>query len=231
MILASSFPQAAAIARLRLVSPLQALTIWDPEVKNQTDSTTWRNRFLPKYKVGLEAETAVRKEYESKRQTLLTGHMAMAKKGNKRDRNTWAQRVQKAERDLLLAEERAAEQAFDRATTEYEKQQQEERKQRTAQTPTNLNRYQFVGVIHPPMAQSSSSSSSPIITWYARPKPSNAKWSIRLVHVNRQAVIKDLFQQGKVDLFAKYSNSGQVDEATGLPIITSQYKIRERSWR
>ncbi|KAL7567023.1 hypothetical protein ACA910_019947 [Epithemia clementina (nom. ined.)] len=231
----------AAVARIQIASPLQALTIWDREVlgnsngndNNKTKTpTSWRSAFLPKYQIGLQAETAVRKEFEQKRKELQAKVAAQAARGG--NQHNWAARAQAAEQRLAQAEERAVEAAFDRATQEYERQQKQRNMHTAKQQPTtkNPNTYQFVGVVHPATTTSIKTfwNSSPI-TWYARPKPRNAKWSIRLVHVNRPAILKDLFQQGKVDLFARYTNTGRVDETTGLPIITSHYQVKERSWR
>ena len=87
----------------------------------------------------------------------------------------------------------------------------------------NPNAYQFVGVVK--------RRSDKPISWYARKKPADAKWSVRLVHVNQDAIIKDLFNRGKIDIFAKYKNTGKVDEETNVPVITSKYEVRERSWK
>jgi hypothetical protein len=67
---------------------------------------------------------------------------------------------------------------------------------------------------------SSSAGDKPPIAWYARKKPSNSNLSFRLVHVNRD-ITKDLLDQGKIDIFARYSNTGRLNEATGLPVIRS----------
>lgn len=88
--------------------------------------------------------------------------------------------------------------------------------------PRNPNQYQFVGVVN-------DASDSPI-TWYARPKPSHARWSLRLVHVHREAILKDLFDQGKIDIFAKYENRG-LDPESSQPRVEATYQVRPRSWR
>jgi len=103
------------------------------------------------------------------------------------------------------------------------------------------------------------------ISWYARPKPKNANWTIRMIHVNKDAIIKDLFDRGKIDIFAKYTNTGRTSTTTDIdkqrqleqkavaqqqekedgdgtkktkktkaglvPIVTTQYEARERSWK
>ena len=77
----------------------------------------------------------------------------------------------------------------------------------------------------------SSANNETPITWYARPKPAIAKWSVRLVHVNRDAILKDLFNRGKIDIFGRYENTGTRDTTTNQPIIASKYIVRERSWK
>ena len=218
LLLAALLYGGVAVSRIQIVSPLQALTVWDPEVNKE--EPTWRSRFLPRYKVGLEAEASVRKEYDNKRKKLAAKATAAAAKGK-----NWAARAQAAERDLQRAEDASVEAAYDRAVKDYETQKTREK--RVTSVRHNRNQYQFVGLVQPSSAKQSGSP----ITWYARKKPSKANWSIRLLHVNRPAVIKDLFEHGKVDLFASYSNTGRVDETSGLPVITGDYKIRERSWR
>lgn len=222
----------SAVSKLRIVSPLQALTIWDPEVvdsnnsHNNEDNNTRRGRYLQKYKAGLQAEAEVRKEYTKKRQERQQNlAAAAAAKGP-----GWAQRAERAEREWQRREDRAAEAAYDRAIQQYETKHHEQ-----TNLNKNPNRFQFVGVIRSSAAASSQPNTreeghSPI-TWYAREKPQHAKWSVRLVHANRPAILKDLFGKGAVDVFAKYQNRRAVDETTGLPIIDREYQVRDRSWR
>jgi hypothetical protein len=200
--------QALAVRSLRFASPLQSLTIPDPEVKEIVKSN--RQKFLPKYKAGLEAEIETRKELAAKRTKELQA--AAASGGD------WAEQAAESQRQRRSREERLVEQAFDKATTEAEKAL------KVAQTTKSSNAYQFVGVVNRGLADKP-------ITWYARPKREDSKWSVRLVHVNRDAIIKDLFNRGKVDIFAKYRNTGSVDETTNTPIISSKYDVRERSWK
>merc|ERR1712238_447392 len=90
---------------------------------------------------------------------------------------------------------------------------------------------------------------------------------IRMIHVNKDAIIKDLFDRGKIDIFAKYTNTGRTSTTTDIdkqrqleqkavtqqekedggggtttkattktkaglvPIVTTQYEARERSWK
>ena len=194
---------------LRFASPLQSLTIPDPEEKESM--TTARQSFLSKFRVGLSAEAEARRELADSRTKDLQAAAASSD-------SDWAERAAGSERERRAKEEELVEQAYDKAIAEFEASNG--KKGPSAKSP---NAYQFVGVVK-------KHGDSPI-TWYARKKPSGAKWSVRLVHVNQDAIVKDLFNRGKVDIFAKYENSGKVDENTGAPIVTSKYEVRERSWK
>eukprot|EP00523_Entomoneis_sp_CCMP467_P004357 CAMPEP_0168745688 /NCGR_PEP_ID=MMETSP0724-20121128/14751_1 /TAXON_ID=265536 /ORGANISM="Amphiprora sp., Strain CCMP467" /LENGTH=344 /DNA_ID=CAMNT_0008793417 /DNA_START=26 /DNA_END=1060 /DNA_ORIENTATION=- len=231
-----------ALRRLRIVSPLQALTIWDPEVRpsgssgssstaegdDDTNSpaavpsttSTRRSRFLPKFRAGLQAEAKARQDVMAQQQRQAT-RLPAATTGE--DDASWAARAQAVQNQRRQQQEEAAEAAFDRAVAQVERDQQQSNNNNPTKNP---NRYQFVGVVQPP----TKSTATPI-TWYARKKPSNANWSVRLVHVNQRAVLKDLFDQGKVDLFAKYSNTGRVDAETNKPIIARSYRAKKRGLR
>uniref|UniRef100_A0A7S2VDG3 Uncharacterized protein n=1 Tax=Entomoneis paludosa TaxID=265537 RepID=A0A7S2VDG3_9STRA len=214
---------AEALRRLRIVSPLQALTIVDPEVPKEADGqvATWRSRFLPKFKAGLKAEMAAREAIAKQPPPAIPG-------GAGKD---WAARAQAAEQKRIQQEESAAEAAFDQAVAQVGKDQAEKDALMAKMQPKNQNQYQFVGVIQPPSKTAATPEPAAPITWYARKKPQNAKWSVRLVHVNKRAIIKDMFNQGKVDVFAKYQNTGTTDPETNKPIIAREYKIRNRSLR
>lgn len=203
--------QVSAVRNLQIASPLQALTIWDPQVKDQV-STTPRKRFLAKFRAGLQAEARARKEIAAKQSQQL---QLEAQTKN------WAQRAAAADQQIRASEEARLEQAFDRAVAQVEEHQVPQSKAISAKNP---NQYQFVGVVNP------SSNETPI-TWYARKKPADAKWSVRLIHANRRAILKDLHNRGKVDIFAKYENTGQTSEESNIPVVQSQYNVRERSWK
>ena len=210
---------AEAIRHLRIVSPLQALTIWDKELPA---NDTWRNRFLGKVKAGLAAETSARKAMEGQATSSPVQSASSASKTNPK----WALQAQRRERAKLAAQEQAAEAAFDQAVAQVDRQQTQQLAQaQKLHAKNNPNNYQFVGVVQP------ATKSDAAITWYARKKPASAKWSVRLVHVNQRAVMKDLFDRGHVDVFGKYTNTGQTDPETGAPLIAREYSLRQRSWR
>lgn len=200
-----------AIRSLRFASPLQSLTIPDPEVKETAKSS--REKFIPKFKSGLQAEVATRRALAAQKTKQM---QAAAIAGE-----NWAEEAAASDRNKRKRDERIVERAFDKAMAQGEDASSE-----VAAPPSKSpnNSYQFVGVINNKVSDKP-------ITWYARKKPAHAKWSVRLVHVNRDAIIKDLFNRGKVDVFAKYTNSGTVDEETKAPIILKKYSVRERSWK
>jgi hypothetical protein len=188
---------------------LQSFTIWDAEAKEE--QATRRSRFLPRFKVGLEAEANARKEIAEKRDQKLQAAATSS---------DWAKQAASTNRRMLASDEKQVEEAFDKAVAKFDQSVAEKKKKKT----TNQNDYQFVGVVNP------ASDGTPI-SWFARRKPPNSKWSVRLVHANRDAIIKDLYNRGKVDVFGKYKNTGQKDEETKTPIITSQYSVKARSWK
>ena len=89
-----------------------------------------------------------------------------------------------------------------------------------------------------------------------RKRPKGSKWNVRLVHVYRDAVLRDLFVKGKVDVFDKYISEGAKEDAAfsaadasgednaaggkgGIdggggatkPYVKAMYAIKEHSWR
>lgn len=201
--------EAEGAKSLRIVSPLKAMTIWDPETKD-VEASTPRKGFLPVFRARLKAESKARKELKEERNQSL---QASATSGG-----DWARNAALAERRRLQAEERYVDLASDRAAAEAAKSTKTSTKKR------NSNKYQFVGVVNPKVSDKP-------IKWYAREKPSGSKWSVRLVHVDQAAIVTDLFRRGEVDIFAKYKNTGKINEETNTPIIEREYAVRERSIR
>jgi hypothetical protein len=203
---------ADALRAIRFASPLQSLTIWDSEVKDETQSR--RLKFLDKYASGLKAETEARRTLAGGEEPFLE---TTVKSGEGKG---WAKQAATKERNKFRAEEEYVEHSYDEAIQKYAASQGPSKKR-----PNNFaNQYQFVGVVN------AATSEAPI-TWYARKKPSNSKWSVRLIHANRNAIIKDMFNRGKVDIFAQYENTGQIDPETNAPVIVSKYSVANRSWR
>lgn len=210
-IIIATAPSACEGAKsLRIVSPLKALTIWDPETK-EVEVTNPRKRFLPIFRARLEAEAETRKELKAERKQAL---QASATSGS-----GWAKNAALVEHRRQQAEERFVEVASDRAASAAAEQLQKKSAQKK-----NPNKYQFVGVVNPKVSDKP-------IKWYAREKPADSKWSVRLVHVDQAAIVTDLFRRGEVDIFAKYKNTGKTNEETNTPIIAKEYSVRERSIR
>lgn len=204
-----SIHSVASIRSLRIVSPLQALTIWDPEVKEEEPILTHRSRFLPRFRAGLEAEAKARRSIKAGRRDRLQAEATGS---------DWSGQAAAADRGRRDRDAKIIEAAYDQAVDAYDASQP------TKTKAHNSNEYQFVGVINSAAAEKP-------ISWYARKKPTNANWSLRLVHVNRDAIIKDLFGRGKVDIFAKYENTGIKDPETKQCLVNAKYNVRERSWK
>lgn len=206
----------ASTPNLRFASPLQSLTIWDDDsAASSSKNTSPRSQFLPRYKAGLKAEAEVRKAMQAK-------HAAALARLDENDRN-WARKAAALEQRLQREADRKAEQAFEQASREYAAEHGSSSSSATTTSDKDGNSYQFVGVVSP--------SSTKAVTWYARKKPPQSEWSLRLVHVNRAAIIKDMFNRGKVDIFSRYKNTGKVDEETEQRIVKSEYVVKEKSWR
>lgn len=220
----------SAVREIRFVSPLQSLTIPDPELletvpdassEGQGALETPRRRFLPRFFAGLKAEDTIR-------QKLAMGQVKVKDDLTEEEISgkDWVGKVQAAQERRNRKEESLIEAGYDAAIAKYESSAA------SATTPKaqNPNKYQFVGIIDKSNPQKP-------IKWHARPKPAGAKWSIRLVHVNKDAIVKDLFDRGKIDVFAKYTNTGKMKikgegdaaKPTNIPIVTSKYEVRKRS--
>jgi hypothetical protein len=207
---------------LRFASPLQSLTIPDPELKGEEDPETPRKRFLAKFLAGLNAESQARKEV-----ALARSRLAQQVSPDTLSGSDWAEKTVASERQRRKEEELIIELAHDQAVAGVSAVEKTLEKASRSLNQSR-NKYQFVGVIN---RKTATDAKQDLITWYARKKPHLAKWSVRLVHVNQDAIIKDLFGRGKVDVFARYKNTGKIDEDTKFPIVSSKYEVRERSWR
>lgn len=205
----------AVIRNIKFASPLQALTIWDPETKEEASQVgpTPRLRFLFKFQAGLSAEREVKRQLEEQRSAVEVADAT----SDWADQAAAADFQNRAREDLLMGD--AYDQAVATVDGELKRRQRDQKRRRR-----NANKYQFVGVVQRP-------SDPTAVKWYARPKPAGAKWSLRLLHVNREAIVKDLYDHGKIDIFAKYKNTGVVDEKTQQPIVECEYSVKERTWK
>ena len=225
---------ASAIREIRFVSPLQSLTIPDPELLETVPDASSdgqgalempRRKFLPRFLAGLKAEDTIRQKIAAGQISVRDDEVPEADVSGK----DWVGRAKAAEERRKRKEESLIETGYDAAIARYESSAASAS---TVPKKQNPNKYQFVGLID-------KSDPKKPVKWHARPKPSGAKWSVRLVHVNRDAIVKDLFDQGKIDIFAKYTNTGKTKtkgegdaaKPTNIPIVTSKYEVRERSWK
>jgi hypothetical protein len=222
---------ALAVREIRFASPLQSLTIPDPEClemkpdpSQQGALETPRRKFLKRWLAGLKAEDTIRQKIAlGQIQTKCDDDEYEAIEVGGKD---WVTKTRAAEEKRLKKEAAIIEQGYDAAMARYDAAATE------ATKPQNPNKFQFVGLID-------RTNGKKPISWHARPKPPGAKWSVRLVHVNKDAIVKDLFDRGKVDIFAKYTNTGKFKtkgegesaKSTNIPIVTTKYEARERSWK
>jgi len=224
--------EASAVKEVRFASPLQSLTIPDPELLETASSedgqaalATRRRRFLPRFRFGLEVENLVR-------QKLAIGELSVdddddddvqVEVGGK----DWVGKTKALEERRRGKEAALIEKGYDAAMAKYDLLPKSK-----LPTKKNPNKYQMVGLVDKRNPKNP-------IQWHARPKPEGAKWSVRLVHINKDVIVKDLFDQGKIDIFAKYTNTGKMQtkgegdslQQTNMPIVTREYEARERSWK
>ena len=158
----------------------------------------------------IETETATRRQLAAKRNRDLQAGSS--------SETDWAEKAAESESERRARENSIVEKAYDKTVSKFDSSNKN-----VPKNDSSSGAYQFVGVVK--------RKGDKPVTWYARKKPADAKWSVRLVHVNQGAVIKDLFNRGKVDIFANYKNTGVVDEETNAPIVTCEYEARERSWK
>jgi len=228
---------ASAVREVRFSSPLLSLTIPDPELLEHVSEPpkdgetpqqgalqTHRRRFLPRFLAGLKAENTVREQIAlGLVKTTDADDADAVEVGGK----GWVGKTKAADARRRRREDALIEQGYDAAMSKYDAMAGNSA---DTKTPNNSNKYQFVGLVD-------RSNTKKPISWHARPKPSNAKWSVRLLHVNQDVIVKDLFDRGKIDIFAKYTNTGEMKiegegdaaKTTSVPIVTTKYEARERS--
>jgi hypothetical protein len=218
-----------AVRSLTIASPLQALTLWDAPLE------TPRSRFLPRFRKALTAErTARAASVQADADQVLAASVVPTSPN-------WAARAAAADVAQGTRADRRASAAFDAAFRQAD--DHDAVADTTTTVPPKSARYQLVGVVQPPTHSVTDQSA---IVWYARPKADDATWSVRLVHVNRQAVVYDLVRRGRVDVLGKYRNRGFVQTApdesatsasesavvpSSVPLVEAEYTVRQRSWK
>mmetsp|Transcript_48185 Transcript_48185/g.53713 ORF Transcript_48185/g.53713 Transcript_48185/m.53713 type:complete len:416 (+) Transcript_48185:31-1278(+) len=223
-----------AMKEIRFASPLQSLTIPDPELFSSDSSTnnendnedenengvssmsrlleTPRKRFLPRFLAGLKAEDKVR-------EGIAIGQVKVPDGNDDHDfsGSDWVGKIKSIEERRKYQEDQVVGKAHDSAVQLFEQKLRKNKKVKQE----NSNQYQIVGVINSSSRNNTKKKknkkqSNGPISWYARPKPKNAKWTIRMIHVNKDAIIKDLFDRGKIDIFAKYTNTGRTSTTSDI---------------
>jgi len=182
---------------------------------------TPREAFLPKFQAGKASEKEARDEIAKEAEVYGDGVDEYVDEG-------WDKEIEEIDRLNVEGEDQRVERSFNSAidtvkdkfdqTIKYEK--------------VKKSKFQFVGVVQPIR-----SSDSKKVRWYARKRPSNSKWNIRLVHVNREAIVKDLFARGKIDIYGEYENTGKKMVAVegenmldnGKQLITGKYSVKKRN--
>jgi len=196
---------------LKFISPLQSLTLFPKEIP----TTTPREEFVPKFKAGLGAEKKAREKVLKDRE--LDNDAEYVGKG-------WEKKSEEMETLRSEMEDQFVEKAYDEAIAGFDEVC-------PAKVETSGSKLQFVGVVQPLDAEKK-------VQWYARKRPSNSKWNVRLLHVNRDVIVRDLFVNGKVDVFSKYANTGKPrDElnegedpsAPRRPLVEAEYNIKKKS--
>ena len=196
---------------LKFISPLQSLTLFPKEIP----TTTPREEFVTKFKAGLGAEKKAREQILNKKD--FADDPEYVGKG-------WEKRSEEMERLKSEKEDRFVEKSYDEAIAGL-------KEVRPESVQTKGSNLQFVGIVQPLDAENK-------VKWYARKRPSNSKWNMRLLHVDKGAVMRDLFVNKKIDVFAKYANTGKPRDALQegedpstprRPLIEADYNIKKRS--
>ena len=241
---------------LRFASPIQSYTIFDRSALSSLDSVIPRRRFLPRFRVGLLAERTAR---EALLEEQRRGIAIVDDEDDTTNGSGWAEASAAADERRRKATEARIEAAHDAAVKAYdEKLATTTKNRRSVDTLTNDIKFQFVGVVNDGKSNRDSGERGDDVTWYARKRPKGSKWNLRLVHVNRDAVLRDLFVKGKVDVFGKYISEGAKEDAAftvadasgennvargnggqdavsggGVtkPYVKAKYALKERSWR
>lgn len=224
---------------LHFTSPLQSFTIFEKSALSSLDYASPRKKFLPRFRAGLVAERRAREALlEEQRRGILDFDDGQMESGGGAG---WAEASAAADERKKKAMEGRVEAAFDSAVKEYDERVAAAKK-KVSTASSSSGKYQFVGVVNNGTRNAMNNS----VTWFARKKPKNSKWNVRLVHVNRDAVLRDLFVRGKVDVYGKYVNEGldnaafeaadksgeSIDERVAMkPCVKAQYSIKERSWK
>jgi len=212
------------IKPLQFISPLQTYTIFTKDCIEKSP----REIFIPKFRAGIMAGKIARESIEKTSEIHDT-----CKVYNEMD---WSKMVENI--DSFKGKENAKKN--ERKYNKYINRlfyNNSVKSNGKAVKKKWISKYQIVGVVRPPGIGRKE------IDWYARRRPENSNWYVRLVHPNIDAILRDLFIHGKIDIYGEYINRGNVlDKYSGdnnhsqipiggKPLIEAKYNIRKRSWR
>lgn len=199
---------------LKILSPLQSLTFFQEDETAET--TTPRDDFLPKFQAGLTTETKTREQLARRREMLTNDEISAGSDG-------WGKEMEERERDRSEKEEEIVDKAWDHVTAPFQKTPD------TSAVSSSGSKYQFVGVIQPPNSEKK-------VKWYARKRLTGSKWNVRMLHVNKDAIVRDMFTSGKVDIMGKYVNTGKSadevkegEQPSLRPLIKGEYSVKPRT--
>mmetsp|Transcript_947 Transcript_947/g.2038 ORF Transcript_947/g.2038 Transcript_947/m.2038 type:complete len:369 (-) Transcript_947:76-1182(-) len=239
---------------LQFSSPIQSYTIFDKSALSSPDYVSPRQKFLPRFRTGLMAEKRAKEVLMDEQRSGIIFDDDDDDDLDESSTGSWAEASAAADERKKKATEKRVEAAYDAAVKGYDGRVSA-RALKASSSPAAIAaassssaKYQFVGVVHDGKSGSGVEKKDGV-TWYARKKPRGSNWNVRLVHVNRDAVLRDLFIKGKIDVFSKYTNKG-IDKAAfaaaetsgedvegedkkpGMkPLIKAQYTVKERSWK
>ena len=225
---------------LQFTSPIQSYTIFD-KAELSTSGVTPRRKFLPRFRAGLIAERRAKEVLMDEQRRGIVGY---DDDEDDIDGGSWAEASAAADERKKKAMDKRVEVAHDTAVSSYDARVAA-KKSSPSTSATSNSKYQFVGLVNDGKDNKKGNNNN-AVQWYARKKPKNSKWNVRLVHVNRDAVLRELFVKGKVDVYGKYINEGidkaafeaaetsgeDTDQQPGMkPLVKAQYTVKERSWK
>lgn len=239
----------SGIGRVTFAPGLRTFTIYDHDITSFDNRTITvrREKFLQRVKAGLEAERPIRKTFQAKldsleqdmvRQMQRSGESSAGVNEIVMDEEVWEKKLNEEKRKLLEQEELEAQAAFDRGFSSIKEEKSAvESAKPTSPSIKSTNKYQYVGVINAPRIKGKESVDNAAVPsnifksvqWYARKKPKKSNWTLRLVHVDRAAILHHFFQKGKIDIYAEYRNTGEVNPQTGKIVVNPVYTARPRN--
>lgn len=222
---------------VKFASPLQSLTIPDGKAPPSP-----RSNFLFKFKAGIESERRARKEIaaEAKRQRQYEIGIPPPDSDIEIDdededffeSSKWAEMSAEKFDNYKDEKRKKISAAFDEGFASGAAMlDSATAKAVDAPTAKSSNEYQFVGVVQ----------NGKKVKWYARSKPKDSSWSVRMINVDKAAVLRDLFVRGKIDIYGEYENKGVLaapsetedsnneQPTASVPLVQAKYTVKERS--